>query len=273
MPDGSDLPILQRSKGRAAISFGHSRGAVRLIDLHQSGSAKILLPRTAGAVPEVVFLNTSGGLTDGDRLDFNLTLNPDTRVLATTQTAERAYATRHASAHVRITATVGAGSRLDWMPQETILFASSHLTRHTTIDLAPDAGCLLSETVILGRQAMGETLTHARLTDHRMVRRAGRPVWAETLHLTPDTLATDGPALLNGARAFAVVCLIAQGAEDAVAPLRAALPGLAVSGWDGKCIVRLTAPDGWPLKQHLAQILQILTGRPLPRVWAPGAPT
>ncbi len=86
---------------------------------------------------------------------------------------------------------------------------------------------------------------------------------------TPDTLVSDGPALLNGARAFAVVCLIAQGAEDAVAPLRAALPGLAVSGWDGKCIARLTAPDGWPLKTQLAQILHILTGRPLPRVWVP----
>ena len=272
MLDGSDLPRMQRSIGRAQISFGHRRGAVRLVDLHQSGSAKILLPRTAGPVPEVVFLNTSGGLTDGDRLDLTLTLDPDTRVLATTQTAERAYASRLGSAHVHITATIGAGSRLDWMPQETILFQGSHLTRQTEIDLAPDAQCLLAETVILGRHAMGETLSHARLTDHRMVRRAGRRVWAETLHLTPDTLATDGPALLNGARAFSVVCLVAQGAEDAAAPLRAAIPGLAVSGWDGKCIARLTAPDGWPLKIRLAQILNILTGRPLPRVWATGAP-
>lgn len=272
MLDGSDLPPLQRSKGRAFARFTFSRGQVRLADLHQSGSAKVLLPRTASPAPEVVFLNTSGGLTDGDRLDYALTLDAQTRVLATTQTAERAYAARRDSAHVHISATVAAGSRLDWMPQETMLFDGSHLTRHTQIDLAADAECLLAETVILGRQAMGETLTHARLTDHRIVRRAGRPVWAETLHLTPETLATDGPALLNGARAFAVVCLVAQGAEDAAPPLRAALPGLAVSGWDGKCIARLTAPDGWTLKTRLAHILMILTGRPLPRVWQTGAP-
>ena len=269
MLDGSHLPPLQRSRGAAMVRFAHARGATRLADLHQSGSAKVLFPRTPHTTPEVVFLNTSGGLTSGDHLDLTLSLGDQTHLLATTQTAERAYHAAHGPAQVTVTATLGAGSRLDWMPQETILFAHSHLIRRTTIDLAEGAQCLLAETVILGRHAMGETLTQARLTDHRMVRRKGRPVWAETLHVTPDTLSSDGPALLNGARAFAVVCLIAQGAEDAVAPLRAALPTVAVSGWDGKCIARLTAPDGWPLKTQLAQILHILTGRPLPRVWVP----
>ncbi len=255
------------------VRFDRKRGATRLVDLHQSGSAKVLLPRTPYTTPEVVFLNTSGGLTSGDQLSLTLSLGDETRLLATTQTAERAYHAATGPAQVTVSASVGAGARLDWMPQETILFQSCNLIRRTTIDLAPGAECLLAETVILGRHAMGETLTHAHLTDHRLIRRAGRPVWAESLHLTPDTLGLDGPALLNGARAFAVVCLIAQGAEDAVAPLRAALPDLAVSGWDGRCIARLTAPDGWPLKTQLAQILHILTGRPLPRVWATGAPS
>ena len=47
-----------------------------------------LLPPTA---PEVVFLNTSGGLTAGDRLDYSLDLDADAQARATTQTAERAY--------------------------------------------------------------------------------------------------------------------------------------------------------------------------------------
>ena len=152
------------------------------------------------------------------------------------------------------------------------MYQASNLIRRTNINLAADGQYLLAETVILGRHAMGEVVTNATLMDHRLIRRAGRPVWAESLHLTSETLSSDDPALLNRARAFAVVCLVAQGAEDAVAPLREALPDLAVSGWDGKCIARLTAADGWPLKQHLAQVLHFLTGRPLPPVWASGAP-
>ena len=263
-------PPHQRSRDRGFASFGVRLGAARLVALHQSGSAKIMLPRQDGAVPEVVFLNTSGGLTGGDDISFALDLGPGCRALATTQTAERAYASTGPTARMTIAASVASGGRLDWLPQETLLYQHSHLTRRTTIDLAEGAACLLAEMVILGRPAMGERVTDTRLTDTRLITRMGRPIWAETLHLTPDVLANPSPALLNGARAFAVVCLIAQGAQDAVPSLRAALdPTLgAVSGWDGKCVIRLSAGDGWPMKQQLARLLHILTGRPMPRVWA-----
>ena len=270
MLDGPDHPNLQRSRGTAFGAFALRQGATRLADLHQSGSAKLMLPRVAGPVPEAVFLNTSGGLTGGDTLSYGLTLAEDCRLLATTQTAERAYAAPGGPARVSVKATVGARGRLDWLPQETLLYQSSNLIRHTQIDLGPDASCLLAETVILGRLAMGEVTTTAHLTDHRRVTRQGRPVWAETLELSPDVLTSPSAALLGGARALAVVCLVAQGAEDAVAPVRAALEFGAASGWDGKCVVRLAAADGWPLRQQLARILHILTGRPLPRVWQAG---
>ncbi|MEI6097319.1 MAG: urease accessory protein UreD [Alphaproteobacteria bacterium] len=275
MLDASFHPPYQRSRGRGFASFGLRQGAARLVDLHQSGSARVMLPRRTGTVPEVVFLNTSGGLTGGDDISFALDLGPCCRALATTQTAERAYASTGATARLTFDAHVAAASRLDWLPQETLLYQHSHLTRRTTIHLAPDAQCLLAEMTVLGRPAMGERVTNTRLTDSRMITRAGRPVWAETLHLTPEVLANPSPALLNGARAFAVICLAAPGAQDAVAPLRAALdPAMgAVSGWDGKCVIRLAAGDGWPLKQQLARLLHILTGRPLPRVWASGGIT
>ncbi len=234
------------------------------------GSAKLMLPRVPGHVPEAVFLNTSGGLTGGDRLAYGLTLGEGCRLVATTQTAERAYACDGGSAGITFRALVGAGSRLDWLPQETLLYQSSNLERLTEIDLAPGAECLLAETVILGRLAMGERPTSARLTDHRRVTRQGRPVWAESQALSPEVLASTSPALLNGAGAVAVVCLVAQGAEDAVGPVRQVLTLGAASGWDGKCVVRLSAAQGWPLKQQLCAVLRVLSGRALPRVWQSG---
>lgn len=267
MMDGQTQIEMQRSRGAAFASFARLREQTRLVDLQQSGSAKIMLPNQRGGAPEVVFLNTSGGLTGGDALSMRLDLAADCRVLATTQTAERAYASTGAAARMQFSATVAKGAHLDWMPQETILFQRSNLCRRTEIDLAAGASCVLAETVVLGRLAMGETLTDARPRDHRMIRRDGRPVWAETMELGPEILTSASAALLGGARAFAVVCLVAQGAEDAVAALRAAVPNAAVSGWDGKCVVRLTASDGWPLKQDLGRILQILSAGQLPRVW------
>lgn len=263
---------LQRSRGLARAGFVLRDGVVRLADLHQAGSGKAMLPRVAGPVPEVVFLNTSGGLTAGDRLDFALEIGAGARVTATTQTAERAYAAQGAPAEVTVRATVAAGGRLDWLPQETILYEDSRLNRRTTIDLAADATCLLCETLVLGRQAMGETPLRAALDDRRLIRRAGRPLWAEALRLDAGALARrDSPVLIGGARAMAVVALVAQGAEDALARLRRALdePGVTggATGWDGRLLVRLLAQDGWPLRRQLARVLHILSGRPLPRVW------
>lgn len=122
---------------------------------------------------------------------------------------------------------------------------------------------------------MGEILHTARIHDHRMIRRAGRRVWAETLLIDADVLARrQSPVLLDGAKALGVVAFVARGVEDAVTALRA-LPEmagahLAVSGWDGRCLARVLAADGLTLRKTMAQIIKTLSARPLPRVWASG---
>ncbi len=108
-----------------------------------------------------------------------------------------------------------------------------------------------------------------------MVVQAGRPVWAEVLLIDQAVLArSHSPVLLDGAQALGVVAFVARGAEDATGPLLAlpAIPGarLAVSGWDGRCLARVLAQDGWSLRKSMAQIIKSLSGRPLPRVWASG---
>lgn len=272
MLDGITTASMQRSHGLARVGFAMSGTRARLTDLHQSGSAKAMLPRVDGSVPEVVFLNTSGGLTGGDRLAYAIAVGDHTSVTATTQTAERAYQSGGSPANAIVEATVGAGGHLSWLPQETILFEDSDLDRHTQIDLAPDASCLLTETIILGRRAMGEAPRRAQLRDRRMLRRAGQPVWAESLRIDRNFLnGSTSPALFGSACAFAVVALVASGAADAVAPLRQVLnePGCTAeaSGWDGKCILRILATDGWPLRRQLIRALSVLHAGPLPRVW------
>ena len=251
----------QRSCGRVAASFV----AGRLHRLRQEGSAKaIALPG-----PELVVLNTSGGLTGGDRLTIDLDTGDGAHITATTQTAERIYRAAEGQAAITITARVGQGSRLDWLPQETILFQGSAARRNTTIDLAADAACLTCETLVLGRAAMGETVRTLSLHDTRCITRAGRPV-----HLDPfvlDSARLGAPAGPAEARALCTLILVARGAEDALGPARATLtePGVnaAASGWDGRLVLRLMAADAFPLRRQLVRLLATLRAAPLPRVW------
>lgn len=270
MLDLGDQIALQRSHGAARVGLRSRGGRPALAELRQSGSAKAFLPR--GAPDEAIFLNTSGGLTGGDRLVYALDLAAGLRFCATTQTAERAYAAAGARAEVSVNLRLGAAARLDWLPQETLLYEGSALRRETRVDLAGDAALLLCETVVLGRHAMGESPRDLWFHDRRQVFRDGRPVWAESLHLDASSLERNGgAALLAGARCLAVVALIAPGAADAAPALRPLLAAegcdIALSGWNGKLILRLTARDSWPMKCQLARILTQLRGRPLPRVW------
>ena len=267
-------PQMQRSHGVAAISLGLHKARMRLLDLAQSGSAKVILPHQGagmGAVPELVFLNTSGGLTGGDTLRYQITLGEGAQATATTQTAERAYRSTAGVARVVVKARVGASGWLDWLPQETILFQSSALHRSTRIDLGPDAGCLMVETIVLGRAAMGETVTDLCVQDRREVWRQGRPVLIDPFALGDDRLALR-PALLNGARVVASIAFVTTGAEDALGPVRAVLdePGVqaAASGWDGRLTLRLMAADGWPMRRQILRVLAVLRpGQAAPRVW------
>jgi urease accessory protein len=256
-------PILhQRAHGRAEVRLG-PRG---LMDLRQQGSAKAMLPHV-GALPEVVFLNTSGGLTAGDQLHYGLVTEPGLRAIATTQTAERAYLAQGGQARVEVSLKVGAGGWLDWLPQETILFNGAALARTTRIDLAPGAGCLALEAVVLGRAAMQERVTQVAFSDRREVWQGGQLRLMEPLRLT-DMALTSGRAGLDGMRAFASLAMLGQGVEDALGPVRAVLgDGAAATAFDGKLIVRMMAADGWPLRQQVAKVLAVVTGRALPRVW------
>ncbi|MBC9246644.1 urease accessory protein UreD [Paracoccus sp. 11-3] len=266
-----DAPVnkitMQRSKGCAAVTMG-SRG---VIDLAQSGSAKVMLPRITAGPSEIVFLNTSGGLASCDRLGFHVDLRPGTKALATTQTAERAYRA-NAPATALVTHSVGENGWLDWLPQETILFDGARLNRTTTVDLASGAGCMLLEMIVLGRQAMGERINRLHLRDRRIVRQNGRAIHHDALALDDATLPRlAGPALLGGAAAIASLAIIAPHAGDLLTPARDVLdePGVtaAASAPPGRLVLRLLADDGWPLRRQINRLLGALRPDPLPRIW------
>lgn len=223
------------------------------------------------AIPEVVFLNTSGGLTGGDHLAYALELGPGTSATATTQTAERAYAAGAGQARVEVRLQVGANGHLDWLPQETILFDGASLTRETLVELATGASCLLLDAVILGRAAMGETIARTRFSDRRIVRQDGRLIHLEPATLTDEMLG-DRAAILGPARAFASLAAIGRDADGLLAPVRAALSQAGVvagaSAFAGKLVVRLMAVDALALRRQIADVLAVLrSGQPLPRVW------
>lgn len=263
-----DAIQMQRSKGTARVALRDGR----LHDLWQSGSAKVMLPRVHGTAPEIVFLNSAGGLTGGDCLDYQVSIGAGMQALATTQTAERAYRSDGPPARAGVHLQIGPDAALTWLPQETILFNGAALDRQTRVQMTATSRFLGMECIVLGRQAMGETVTRLHLHDRRVFLCDGRPVLIDPLRLNDASLARgQGAALMNGARAMGVLILVAPDAADRLAAARACLDQPQVTGAasapGGRLIVRCLGADGWALRQQMLRLLKVLTPDPLPRVW------
>jgi urease accessory protein len=256
----------QRARGVGEVVMGE-----RLRRLYQEGCAQIRMPRDPdNATPTAVLINTAGGLAGGDQLRWRASAEAGSALTVTSQACERAYRSLGDEARVSADLLAGPGARLAWLPQETILYDGGRLSRRLEADIAPDAALVLCEAVILGRTAMGETVSAGALQDRWRIRCGGRLVFADDLRLDGDIAATAArPAALAGARAFASFLLVALDAEERLEAVRAALGDSGgASAWDGKLFGRILAPDGLALRRTLIPTLRALTGQPLPRVWS-----
>ncbi|MDA8870405.1 urease accessory protein UreD [Rhizobiaceae bacterium] len=260
----------QRSRGTVRLSVGTGG----LHELYQSGCGRLRLPR--GGSTEAVLVNTSGGLTGGDVMDWQLAVGPSATLTATTQACERIYrATDSEPATVATRLAVGAGGHIAWLPQETILFDDARLDRTLDVEMAEGATGLFCEALLFGRAAMGERVERIGLRDRWRIRRHGRLIHAEAFAMH-DVAALAHPHGLAGHAAMATVLLIAPDAEDRLAaasdcvsqPTDALTDGhAAVSSWNGKLLVRLLAQDGYTLRARLLPLLALLGGSAVPKAW------
>lgn len=281
--DEDGVPIassarMQRSRGVGRLVVKSADGRSRIERLFQEGSAKIRLPKQPASAPlEAVMINTSGGLTGGDRLDWQIGLAAGARLVATTQACEKVYKSTGSVAEVETTISMAQGAELAWLPQETIIYNRSGLKRRLTVRTSSTSRVLVVEPLIFGRQAMGENVETAVFHDSWRVFEDGHLIHAEEFKLGPDVgTALHKSPVLNGNRAMATVLLVDRNAEDfaeTVTELVGEFGG--VSAWRtgkghlGKLLARLVAKDGYDLRKRLVPVLELLNKQAsLPKVWS-----
>lgn len=266
----AETPALQRTFGEGRLSAKHLNGRTRIARLYQSGAAKIRMPRLVQSDLEAVLINTSGGLTGGDRVSWQMEAGAGTQLTLTTQACEKIYRASDGVAEVHSRIDVRDGARIDWLPQETILFDRSALNRRLDVHLSGNAEFMAVEPVILGRTGMGETVATARFHDCWRIYRDDELIHAEDTRLSGNFPAmTASAAALAGKLAFATLFYAGAQAEALAARIARLCDGptTGCSAWDDKLVVRLVAADGFGLRKVLLPILAQMRDKPLPRIW------
>lgn len=264
-------PRLQRAEGAARVAFRKTERGTVLDRLHQSGAARVRLPRSHGENrPTAVLLNTAGGLTGGDRMTVDVAVGEGAEAVVATQASEKIYRASGGVAEVASRLSIAQGGRIDWLPQETILFDGAALSRRLDVTMAPGARLTAVESVVFGRAAMAETEIAGTFRDAWRVRRGGRLVFADATRLDGEISRTlSRPAAAASRAAAATLVHVAPDAAGRLEAVRAVLGGEAgASTFDGVIVVRVVAPTGQALRRTVAAALTVLRdGAPLPRVW------
>ncbi|MEX0312255.1 MAG: urease accessory protein UreD [Tateyamaria sp.] len=270
LPLTSAVPAQPRAIGSVRVSTKALNTQTVIDGLYQQGAAKVVFPRAARGMTAVL-LNTSGGVTGGDRFDYAAQAGPGTHLTVTTQACERAYRAQPGEVgRVETRLTVEDDATLWWLPQETLVFDGCAMTRKLSCDLAGSARSLIVEPMCLGRIAMGEQSVRGRFSDRVKITRDGAPLVLDAWTLSGDMTAQMGrDAIGGGAAAIVSLIYVAPNAAAHLDHVRSLLPrsGGASLLADDTLILRALAPTGYALRKTMLPILDHLTDGHLPICW------
>jgi urease accessory protein len=211
---------------RFARRTGERGGTILAASRHQGPLRiqKALFPEGPKLCHAIV-LHPPAGICGGDHLHIDVEVGANAQALLTTPGAGKWYRSASAMAEQTVNLQVGPGGTLEWLPQESIIFAGAMAAMRTTVELAEGARYLGVETLCLGRRASGETFSHGQLQLATDIRIDDVPLWRERGCIDGGSALLDSPIGLAG---FSVCStIIAAGSNidpEALAACRQATP-------------------------------------------------
>ncbi|PSL16675.1 urease accessory protein [Marinobacterium halophilum] len=287
-PPLTSAPDVEPSRWHARLSLGLKRTArgTRVASAERFGPLHLQKPfyPEGPDLAHLYLLHPPGGMVSGDLLEIEARLDADTAALITTPGAGRVYRARpdRTLQHQRVTLEVGAGSSLEWLPLETILYPNARTRLEVEVALTGDARFIGWEVTSLGLPACGEDFAAGELHQRLQIRRDGRLLLREQLLLDEHSHAVlTGKAGLQGQPVTGLMVagpFTPEQVEPLLEPLRACceqdelLAGVSLSGEFLliRTLGRCSEQARRCLEQCWGLIRPTLIGREAcaPRIWA-----
>ncbi len=193
----ADAPRIQdqgtaaRWNGALSLCFDYARG--RTVLARRAHQGPLMVQRVFYPEPYVArthslphldvpaachayILHPPGGLVGGDALTLTIDCTARARVLVTTPAAGKFYRSTGAEARQSQVFSIAPDARLEWLPQETILFSGSRSRLATRVHLMGSAGYFGWDLLCLGRAASGLPFVDGLCRQTTELWRDGRPL-------------------------------------------------------------------------------------------------
>jgi urease accessory protein len=266
----------------AALSLGFVRHGPRtvLANNHHIGPLRVqkaLYPEDE-AVCHAIVVHPPAGIAGGDQLQVTVRGGNAAHALLTSPGAAKWYRSGGTAAAQEIRLDVGPHGRLEWLPQESIVFDGAEARMATRVHLDATARACGWEILVLGRTAAAERFSSGELRQHTEVFRDGRLLWRERAVIPGGSPLLDSVVGLHGRPVLGTFWLATPERDDAcdadlLSSIRAAAPGAAVTRLPGVLLARCLGDSAIGVRETLTRVWHALRepvfGQPAmtPRIW------
>ncbi|WP_077032849.1 urease accessory protein UreD [Pelomonas sp. KK5] len=240
-------------------------GCTTALDRHE-GPLRVLqrlYPEGPGVCHHVL-VHPPGGVVGGDTLDLDMTLAGGSHALLTTPGATRFYRSAGPTAVQSVRARLAAGTRLEWLPLEALVYDAALAENRQRFELAPGAEMIGWDIAALGLPAAGKPFTRGHYL--QQIELPGRWLERGRIDAGTDRALLDSPLGLAGRTVLATMWFAAGEAlpaarrealleaARAAAGEHKALPCGATAPEPGLVVLRLLADRVEPAFALLTQV-------------------